>query len=113
MDESLDRLAIATLDGRPLASGKTVRVDATVWVWGAASDYLDLYVAANADSPLWTRVATLSPPAAGKQTLSATFVLPVGGPVQAVRGVFRYGGAATPCPSGPYDDVDDLAFAVP
>jgi hypothetical protein len=26
--------------------------------------------------------------------------------------VIRYNGAAKPCPSGSYDDVDDLAFAV-
>ncbi|GEJ58776.1 Ig-like domain-containing protein [Anaeromyxobacter diazotrophicus] len=111
VDESLDRLKISTLDGGPLAAGKTVRVDATVWVWGASSDWLDLYYAASADSPTWTFIKTIAPTASGLQTLSTTYVLPSGA-VQAIRGVFRYGGSAASCAAGSYNDVDDLAFAV-
>jgi hypothetical protein len=112
-DESLDRLRIQTLDGTPLAAGKTVRVDATVWAWSSGgSDKLDLYYAANAASPTWTFIGTFTPPAGGAQTLSATYTLPAGSTVQAVRGVFRYGGSASPCGSGSYDDRDDLVFTL-
>jgi hypothetical protein len=38
-------------------------------------------------------------------------VLPQGA-LQAIRGNFRYGGAASTCSQSGYDDHDDLVFAV-
>jgi hypothetical protein len=111
-DESNDRLKVSTTDGAPFAPGKTVRVDATVWAWTTpSSDRLDLYYAANANSPTWTFLATLTPTAGGAQTLSATYTLPSGA-LQAVRAQFRYQGSASACTSGAYNDRDDLVFAV-
>jgi leucyl aminopeptidase len=46
------------------------------------------------------------------RTLSATYTLPAGGPLQAVRARYRYLGVASPCLTGGYDDHDDLVFAV-
>jgi hypothetical protein len=110
-DESNDRIKVSTTDGTTLAAGKTVRVDATVWAWTTPSqDHLDLYFAANANSPTWTLIGTLSPTVAGAQTLSATYTLPAGA-LQAVRAHFRYQGAATSCSTGTFDDHDDLVFA--
>jgi hypothetical protein len=111
-DESLDALELATTDGTPLAPGKVVRVEATVWAWSASADALDLYAAPDASAPAWTFVATVRPAASGRQTLAATYTLPAGGPLQAVRAIFRYGGAPAPCATGAFDDHDDLAFAV-
>ena len=111
-DESNDRVRVATTDGTPFAAGKTVRIEATVWAWTTPSaDRLDLYRAANANSPSWVLVATLTPSAAGAQTLSATYTLPAGS-LQAVRARFRYQGTATPCATGSFIDHDDLVFAV-
>ena len=111
-DESNDRLMIATTDGTPFAAGKTVKVTATVWAWSTgSSDALDLYYAPNANSPSWTLITTIMPPAGGAQALSATFVLPSGS-LQAVRANFRYQGSASSCSTGAYDDHDDLIFAV-
>jgi Big-like domain-containing protein/immune inhibitor InhA-like protein len=111
-DESNDRIKVSTTDGSSFAAGKTVRIDATVWAWTTpSSDHLDLYYAADATSPAWTLVATLTPTAAGAQTLSASYTLPAG-PLQAVRAQFRYQGAAISCSTGAYDDHDDLVFAV-
>ncbi|HYH94590.1 S8 family serine peptidase [Hyalangium sp.] len=112
-DESLERLRITTLDGSPLAAGKTVRIDATVWAWSSgASDSLDLYYTGNANNPSWTFLATIKPAAGGAQVLSATYALPAG-TLQAVRGAFRYTGtAASSCTTGSYDDRDDLVFPV-
>jgi hypothetical protein len=112
VDESNDRIRVATLDGSPLAYGKTVRVQATVWAFGGfASDKLDLYYAADARSPAWTLIGTFTPTASGAQSITATYTLPVGA-LQAVRARFRYGGTAAPCGTGSYDDHDDLVFAV-
>ncbi len=112
-DESTDRIKVSTVDGTSFAAGKTVRIDATVWAWTTPSaDHLDLYYAANAASPTWTFIATLTPTAAGAQTLSATYALPAG-TLQAVRAQFRYQGSASACTSGSYNDRDDLIFAVP
>ena len=108
--ESNDRLAVATTDGSPLAAGKSVKVTATVWAYGTA-DALDLYSAANANSPTWVFLSTITPSASGAQTLSTSFTLPSGS-LQAVRANFRYQGSASPCSTGAYDDHDDLIFAV-
>ena len=112
-DESNDRVKVSTVDGTDFAPGKQVRVEATVWAWsGYTSDHLDLYYAADATSPSWTLIATVNPTAAGSQVLSATYTLPSGGSLQAVRAAFRYQGSAGSCASGSYNDRDDLIFAV-
>jgi hypothetical protein len=114
-DESSDRIRISTLDGTSFAGGKTVQVETTVWAWSDPStDSLEIYQAADASSPSWTLVATLSPAVAGAQTLAATYTLPAGS-LQAVRARFRWAGSAGSCGPGgasSYDDHDDLVFAV-
>jgi leucyl aminopeptidase len=111
-DESNDKIVVSSLDGTDFTEGATVRIDATVWAWSTgSSDYLDLYYAADANSPSWNHITTLTPPDGGAQTLSATYTLP-DGTLQAVRASFRYLGAETPCSTGSYDDADDLVFAV-
>jgi len=111
-DESNDRLVVATTDGSSMAAGKTVKVSATVWAYSSfTSDHLDLYYTANANSPTWTLIGTITPTAAGAQTLSANYTLP-SGTLQAVRAQFRYQGSASSCTTGSYNDHDDLIFAV-
>jgi leucyl aminopeptidase len=111
-DESLDKLRVATVDGTPFAAGKQVRIEATVWAYASyTSDKLDLYYTANANSPAWTFLGTMTPTRSGSQVLSATYTLPAGA-LQAVRGRFRYSGTAGSCGTGSYDDHDDLIFAV-
>jgi leucyl aminopeptidase len=111
-DESNDRIKVSTTDGTPFAAGKTVRIDATVWAWTTPSaDKLDLYYAANANSPSWVFITTLTPPGSGARTLSANYTLPSGS-LQAVRARFRYQGSAAACGTGSYNDHDDLVFAV-
>src|SRR5207244_9007983 len=112
-DESNDRLKVSTLDGSTLMNGKTVRVEATVWAWagGPTDDRLDLYYAADASSPSWIYITTLTPTIGGAQTLSTTYNLPAGA-LQAVRAHFHYRGTPNPCLPGGFDDHDDLVFAV-
>jgi hypothetical protein len=112
-DESNDGLRVSTVDGTALSPGKTARIEATVWAFSPGSDFLDLYSAPDATNPVWTLVATLTPPTTGTQTLSATYVLPAGN-LQAVRAAFRFGGSVSACTAGTdtFDDRDDLIFAV-
>jgi len=111
-DESIDQITVETLDGNDFAVGKTVRIEVTVWAWSTgSSDRLDLYYAANASSPSWVYIGTITPPGGGAQTLSANYTLPSGS-LQAVRANFRYNGSVSSCSSGNYDDHDDLVFAV-
>jgi len=111
-DESNDRIVVASTSGGPLTHGTTATVTATVWAWsGYTSDSLDLYYAANANSPTWVFIKTIKPTKAGAQSLSATFTLPTGA-LQAVRAQFRYTGSASACTVGAYNDHDDLIFAV-
>jgi hypothetical protein len=89
-DESNDHIFVSTVGGEHFAEGSTVQIDATVWAWSTgSSDTLDLYYAADANSPSWTLITSLVPPAGGAQTLSAQYVLPAG-ELQAVRAQFRY-----------------------
>jgi len=113
-DESIDRIRISTLDGNSIAAGKTVKVEATVWAWDdPTQDHLDLYYAADASNPSWVYLVTLEPSSAGAQVLSATYTLPSGGNLQAMRGVFRYQGSASSCGNNiGFEDHDDLIFAI-
>ena len=112
VDESNDRLKVATNDGSALAAGKTVTVTATVWAYSTyTSDKLDLYYAANANSPSWTLIGTYAPSGSAPARMTATYTLPSGS-LQAIRANFRYGGSASSCTTGSYNDHDDLIFAV-
>ncbi|MBI4597804.1 MAG: S8 family serine peptidase [Candidatus Omnitrophica bacterium] len=112
-DESIDQLIVRTVDGSALAPGKNAIVDATVWCWGT-SDYLDLYYTADATSPSWTPIATNLQCAASSQTktFSQSLTLVNAQGLHAVRAQFRYGGAASTCTVGSYNDHDDLVFQV-
>ncbi|ATB28759.1 hypothetical protein MEBOL_002208 [Melittangium boletus DSM 14713] len=110
-DESIDRIKVSTPDGTDLIAGKTAKIDVTVFSYSTTTDRLDLYSAANADSPEWKLIGTLTPASAGTSTLSTTYTLPTGG-VQALRARFRYNGTPAACGNGTYDDHDDLVFAV-
>jgi hypothetical protein len=110
--ESVDRLRVETLDGTPLAAGKAVRVEVTLWSYSRGlANTLEVFAAADATQPAWTPVALVRPLRPGAQTVEATYTLPAGA-VQAVRARLRYLGDAGPCGGGRYDDHDDLAFAV-
>ncbi len=111
-DESNDRIVISTLDSSNFTEGATVQVDATVWAWNDGSqDTLDLYYAADANSPVWNLITSIPAPGGGARTLSTTYTLPSGS-LQAVRASFRYQGSEASCSNGNWDDADDLVFAV-
>jgi len=109
--ESLDRIRVVRADGTKLVEGKRVRIEVDVWVYYTYWDSLDLFYTADATQPAWTYLTTLKAPATGAQTLTAEYVLP-SGPLQAVRGNFRFNGYISSCSCGYYDDRDDLVFAV-
>jgi hypothetical protein len=112
-DESLDRLKVSTVDGTPLAVGKTVKIEASVWVYSATADFLDLYFAPDATAPVWTPIATglLATTPQTLQVVSTTFVLP-SATLPAIRAGWRYLGSAAACTSSSFDDHDDLVLAL-
>jgi hypothetical protein len=113
VDESLDRVRVYTIDGRELAPGKTVAIEALVWAYSSySSDAADFFYTTDVNTPSWRFLTTLVPNKAGAQTLTAFYTLPADSTLQAVRVVFRYGSAAEPCVIGGYNDRDDLVFAV-
>jgi hypothetical protein len=113
LDESIDRVRIVSVSGASLARSTAARVEVTVFPYGAGSgDYLDVYLADVASgAPVWRYAGSATPTRSGLQTLSVPVTLSAS-PRQAVRAVFRYYGTQQPCPSGYYDDKDDLAFDV-
>lgn len=110
VDESVDRIKIRTLDGSLLAPGKSVEVEVVVWAFSTTQDFLDLYYTNNANNPDWSFLRTISPLVSGKNVLKSTFTLSSGS-LQAFRANFRYGGSASICPFGFFNDHDDLVFA--
>lgn len=107
---SLDRLIVSTVSGT-FQAGKRVRVQAIVWA-PLGGERLDLYSAADAASPNWVYLTTVSLASTGRHNLTASYVLPAGGP-QALRGVLRSGGGPASCNTlASYGDHDDLVFAV-
>ena len=110
-DESIDAIRVATFGGTDFTPGDTVEIEVDVWAYSNGSaDRLDLYYAADATSPSWTYLTTITPPGGGARTLTASYTLPAGG-LQAVRGNFRYQGSTSSCSGGSWDDTDDLVFA--
>ena len=97
----------------PLKAGSQAIIEATAWVWGATSDKADFYYTADINPPItWNFIKTVVPSADGLQTLTSDpFTLPDSA-VQAVRVNFRYSDSQVVCPTGGYDDTDDLVFAV-
>ncbi|MDX2021168.1 MAG: M4 family metallopeptidase [Deltaproteobacteria bacterium] len=110
-DESLDRVRIETASGKPFAPGEVVNVTATVWVFSASSNFMDVFYATDASAPTWVLAGTVSPSGSGLRTMTVPVILGAGA-TQAIRTQFRYLGAATACAAGGYNDRDDLVFQV-
>jgi len=113
-DESIDAVRVRSTTGAALASGGAAQIEVDVWAYGGYSyDALDVFVTTTPASPVWSLVATKVPTRALAQTLTVPLTLPVSSSSRyAVRAQFRYVGSATPCASGPYNDRDDLVFAL-
>jgi hypothetical protein len=111
-DESLDKIVVSSKDGNNLAAGNVAVITANVWSYGSgSSDFADFYYAADASNPVWTLIGTQGSPGGGAQVITKEYTLPEGAN-QAVRVHFRYGGSASPCSGGSYNDADTLVFAV-
>jgi hypothetical protein len=95
-----------------LEEGGRATIIASVWAWGSgASDTADFFYAADASSPNWQYIGSVTPATGGAQDLMVSYDLPQG-TNQAVRVQFRYAGSIGTCTSGSYNDRDDVVFAV-
>lgn len=111
-DESLDWLKVSSLDGLPLTPGKGARVDVKGWVFSKTENVVDLFVAADAQTPGWVLLKSLPSAGTRSQVYSTTFTVPVGGEYQAIRGLMRFGTGAGACVPGLYNDHDDLVYRI-
>jgi subtilisin family serine protease len=109
-DESIEHVAISSLDGSVLTGGKLARVDVRAYIADPVYDRLDVYVAADPAAPAFVLRATVEPTATGAQTLSATVPL-AHSKRQVVRVALRGGGLAEACGTTGYDDRDDVVLA--
>lgn len=117
-DESVDKVVVRAgeVDGTgaegDMTEGYRATIIANVWAWSSgASDRVDFYYASDATSPVWEFIGTLTPPGGGAQELKMAYTLPAGKD-QAVRVGIRYLGTRSPCPTGNWNDRDDLVFTV-
>lgn len=113
VDESVDGIKISSVGGGEFQAGAVVQVDATVWAYNPAADYADFFYAKDVTQPQWQLIDTVKPTSPGANIVSAQFTLEEGpSDLQAARVVFRVNGVASACPTGNYDDVDDMVFVV-
>ena len=116
---SIDRLRVFTSDGTPLAAGKTVVVEATVWNVSNSNelDVIDFYDTTSPSSPSWKYLGSVTPGSPqGIRVVSTSFSLPSGAQL-AIRANMRrkplHGpDKASTCTAGQYNDHDDLVFSV-
>jgi Regulator of Chromosome Condensation (RCC1) repeat protein len=111
--EWVHRVRVYTQDQSPLTQGRKASLEVTVSLPVIPqNNFLDLYSTTNVTNPSWTLIASLPVTGTGReQTLTASYTVPTGARMQAVRAALRRGGVASPCTTGPYDDRDDLVFA--
>jgi hypothetical protein len=111
-DESIDKLRLTTADKGLIVPGKSVKLEVTAYCVNS-TDKVDLYYTTNASSPSWTPLATSLPcSTASFKVFSHTFTVGASAGMHAVRAQLRYGGIASTCTPGSYNERDDLAFAV-
>jgi len=66
--ESIERITIYTLDGGDFEATKEVGIDVVVYAFiDFTDDRLDLYYTADASSPSWTYIASITPTVAGEE----------------------------------------------
>jgi hypothetical protein len=114
--ESLEAVTLTSLDpsGNFVAGGQ-VKVEFVAWC-GSTSDYLDVYYASGVTigvNPNWQYLSTYQCTSYWYlETFSHTFNLDNTSGYHAVRGVFRYQGSSASCPTGDWDEADDIVFPV-
>jgi subtilisin family serine protease len=112
VDESIEHVAISSLDGGELTGGKLARIDVRAVIADPAYDRLDVYAAEDPAAPEFVLVDTFpQPTVAGEQALSVTVPL-LGSTRQVIRVALRGGGDAEACGTTGYDDRDDVVIAV-
>ncbi|HKQ61655.1 MAG TPA: S8 family serine peptidase [Candidatus Polarisedimenticolaceae bacterium] len=129
--ESVDRITVKATDGLKLKPGGQAQIDVTVWCRGpigpgpasvglnaqvpppSSPDYVDVYYASNASSPVWTAVAQgLHCTSGGSITFTRSLTLSSVTGSHAVRAQIRNLGVSSSCTTGSYNDHDDLVFRV-
>jgi hypothetical protein len=114
--ESLEAVTLTSShpSGNFVAGGE-VTVEFVAWC-GSTSDYLDVYYASGVtigENPNWQYLSTYQCTSSwALETFSHTFNLHNTSGYHAVRGVFRYQGSSASCPTGDWDEADDIVFPV-
>ena len=115
-DESIESIVVKTVDGSDFMGGVEVIIDAKVYAWNTGkADFAHFFYATDIDNPTWILIGEKQPAVGGINTLSMSYLLPKGSPLQAVRVTYQYsstGGQLAACPAGDYNDIDDVVFAV-
>src|SRR5262249_32884407 len=100
----ISSIRVSTLDGTPLAAGKTVRIDVVV-VNSSSANSIRVSIAPNAQSPNWTEIGRSS---FTLNAFSFQTTLPSASGFQAIRANFAFGSGfgPGPCTTGSDDDTD-------
>ncbi|EJK61965.1 hypothetical protein THAOC_17453 [Thalassiosira oceanica] len=122
IDESVESVTVVATDsaGNPvegvLSAGGFAKIKAVVHAWNnGAGSYVDFFKTSDIASPNWVPLNDGTSPV-GQGGLvdveSPAFQLSNTAAIQAVRVGIRFQGSQSPCPTGGYDENDDLVFKV-
>lgn len=109
---AIDRLTVSSGNSSDIVAGRNVTVNITFREASTKSSDVDVFIANDANAPVWTLVQTFQPSTTGLQTKSLTFTLDGGGTRRALRAQIRPRHVSSAACTLGIDDTDDLVFTV-
>lgn len=109
---AIDRLTVSSGNSSNLTAGRSVTATLTFREASIRSSDVDVFIANDADAPVWTLLQTFQPTTTGAQSKTLNFTLDGGGSRRALRAQLRPRNVSSaPCSPG-IDDTDELVFTV-
>lgn len=109
---AIDRITVSSGNSSDIIAGRSVTATITFREASTRSSDVDVFIANDANAPVWTLVQTFQPSTTGSQSKTINFTLDGGASRRALRAQIRPRTVSSAqCTIG-IDDTDDLVFTV-
>lgn len=109
---AIDRITVSSGNSSDITAGRNVTVNLTFREASTRSSDVDVFIANDANAPVWTLLQTFQPASTGSQSKSLTFMLDGGASRRAIRAQIRPRTTSSAACTPGIDDTDDLVFTV-